>query len=185
MSSCNCRPESFLLSDNGRQYTSSEHGRLLSSAEIVQRRIPACLPQYNGSAECNMVDVKSVFYNVWERREREEADEGKSLLERVEAAAEETIVHLNEGIPRPSLGGVTPADVHFGRKEVRQAEIRQYREKEESRSDVPPWTRKYWDVLKSGLGLEQMTDSEVLTKLAFFYRRPLRRIAQRNRMGVG
>jgi transposase InsO family protein len=114
-------PERFLLSDNGCQYISSEHGRLLSSAEIVQRRIPACVPQYNGSAECSMVDVKSVFYNVWERREREQADEGKSLLERVEAAAEETIVLLNEGIPRPSLGGVTPADVHFGRKEMRQA----------------------------------------------------------------
>jgi len=43
-------PEKFLLSDNGSQYISAAHGRLLTSAEIVQRRIPACVPQYKGYA---------------------------------------------------------------------------------------------------------------------------------------
>jgi transposase InsO family protein len=178
-------PEKFLLSDNGRQYISVEHDRLLSSAEIVQRRIPACIPQYNGSAEGGMREFKSVFYNVWERRRREGADKEESLLRRVEAAVEETVELLNEAIPRPCLGGVTPGDVHFGRKDAQQKQLREYREGEEARRDVAPWRRGYWQVLKSGLGLENMASGELLTKLAFFGRKPLRRIAQRNRECVG
>jgi len=174
-------PEKFLLSDNGSQYISDAHQQLLTSAEIVQRRIPACVPQYNGCAEGGMRDLKSIFYNVWERRKRERADEGKNLHERVEAALEETVFLLNEAIPRPSLGGVTPADVHQGRKEAKQAEIRSYTESERARRDVPPWKRTYWEVLKSGVKLEQMSSGELMTKLAFFCRRPLRRIARRNR----
>lgn len=177
-------PRLYLLSDNGSQYISETHGRLLTSLEIVQRRIPACVPQYNGAIEGSMREFKSVFYNVWERRKRTGADKEKSLLEQVRSAVKETITLLNEAIPRPSLGGVTPADVHYGRKGAKQREINQYRE-EESRRDVPPWTRDYWKVLKSGLGLEAMSDDELLTKSAFFGRKPLRRIAKRNRECVG
>ena len=178
-------PERFLLSDNGRQYVSVKHDTLLTSAEIVQRRIPACVPQYNGSAEGGMREFKSVFYNVWERRQREGADKEKSLLMRVEAAVAETVALLNEAIPRPCLGGVTPGDVHYGRKGAKQKQLREYREAEEARRNVAPWRRSYWQVLKSGLGLENMARGELLTKLAFFSRKPLRRIAQRNRQCVG
>ena len=178
-------PKRFLLSDNGRQYISQEHGELLTSVEIVQRRIPACVPQYNGSAEGGMREFKSVFYNVWERRKREGADEEKSLLRRVEAAVAETVRLMNEWIPRPCLGGVTPADVHCGRKTHKQRQVREYRETEEARRDVAPWQRSYWEILKSGIGLEEMASGELLTKLAFFGRKPLRRIAQRNRECVG
>ena len=178
-------PEKFLLSDNGSQYISEEHEELLTSTEIVQRRIPACVPQYNGCVEGGMRQLKSVFYNVWERRARERADEEKNLLERVSAALDETVSLLNESIPRPFLGGVTPADVHHGRGDVKRPEIQAYRESESRRRDIPPWTRNYWDVLKSGLKLEQMSSSELLTKLDFFCRRPLRRIAQRNQECVG
>ena len=128
-----------------------------------------------------MRELKSVFYNVWERRVREGADEGKTLLERVEAAMGETIRLMNEEIPRPSLDGVTPADVHFGRQEARRQQVEKYRKIESIRRDVQPWTRKYWDVLKSAVDAAQMTSGELLTKLAFFCSSPLRRIARRNR----
>jgi len=178
-------PEKFLLSDNGSQYISAAHGRLLTSVEIVQRRIPACVPQYNGCVEGGMRQLKSVFYNVWERRVREQADEEKSLLERVEAVVEETVTLMNEAIPRPCLGGVTPADVHHGKQDVRRQEIGAYRERQTARRDVSPWKRTYWNVLKSGLKAEQMSDGELRTKLDFFCRQPLRRIARRNQEGVG
>ncbi len=174
-------PEKFLLSDNGSQYISEAHARLLTSAEIVQRRIPACVPQYNGCVEGGMRDLKSVFYNVWEKRVRERADEGKSLLERVEAALSETVRLMNEEIPRPSLGGITPADVHTGNWEAKRQQIQAYREQESSRREVPPWSRGYWEVLKAAVAATQMTGSELLTKLAFFCANPLRRIARRNR----
>jgi transposase InsO family protein len=177
-------PEKFLLSDNGSQYISEAHGRLLTSADIVQRRIPACVPQYNGCVEGGMRELKSVFYNVWERRVREGADEGKNLQTRVEAGVHETVTLINDSIPRPSLGGVTPADVHNGRREAKQREIREYCVME-SRRNVPPWKRTYWDVLKSGLKLKQMTGRELLIKLAFFCRRPLRRIAKLNQECAG
>jgi len=174
-------PEKFLLSDNGSQYISAAHGQLLTSAEIVRRRIPACVPQYNGCVEGGMRDLKSVFYNVWEKRVRERADEEKSLLERVEAALSETVRLMNEEIPRPSLGGVTPADIHAGNRGAKRQQIQAYREKESFRRNVPPWTRSYWEVLKSAVAAAQLTESELLTKLAFFCPNPLRRIARRNR----
>jgi transposase InsO family protein len=175
------RPEKFLMSDNGSQYISEAHEQLLTSAEIVQRRIPACVPQYNGCVEGGMRELKSAFYNVWERRIREGADEGKILLERVEASLAETVRLMNEEIPRPSLGGVTPADVHSGRQDARRRQVEEYRKAECSRRDVPPWARKYWDVLKSAVDAAQMTSGELLTKLTFFCSSPLRRIARRNR----
>ncbi|MFQ5507595.1 MAG: DDE-type integrase/transposase/recombinase [Planctomycetota bacterium] len=177
-------PKKCLLSDHGTQYISAEHEKLLTSAEIVHRLIPVCVPQYNGCVEGGMRDLKGVFYNVWERRKREGADEGKTRLERVRAALEETISLLNGSIPRPSLGGVTPLDVQDGRKELKRKEIEDYRKKEESRV-VPAWNRSRWDVVKSGVAVDRMSGDELLTKLAFFGRRPLRRIARRNRECVG
>jgi transposase InsO family protein len=178
-------PKKFLLSDNGTQYISSKHERLLSSAEILQRRIPACVPQYDGVVEGGIREFKSVFYNVWERKKREEANEGRSLIERVRSTVATTALFLNEGIPRPPLGGVTPADVHYGTREAKQTEITQYQHTEESRRDIPPWSRSHWGILSSGLQADRMSDGELLTKLAFFCRRPLRRIARRNRECVG
>lgn len=40
-------PAKFLLEDNGTQYISESHQKLLKAHEIVSRNIPACTPQYN------------------------------------------------------------------------------------------------------------------------------------------
>ena len=53
-----------------------------------------------------MREFKSVFYNVWERRKREGADEEKSLLSRVEAAVAEARARL-EANPDELVGDVT------------------------------------------------------------------------------
>lgn len=179
-------PSQFLLSDNGTQYISEEHGKLLDSAEIVHRLIPACTPQYNGTVESEMTQIKSMFYNVWEHRQREEADgEEKSLCCRVEAALAETFDTLNEKIPRPFLGGVTPADVHFGRQQAVKARLEKTIDAARQETNPPPWQRKYWEVLKDGASAFEMSTRELRTKLAFFGRRPLRRIAKLNLEGVG
>jgi hypothetical protein len=68
-----------------------------------------------------------VFYNVWahmeteneNRKTSEGVNEGvqskeESLRERVQLAVAETIVKMNDEIPRPALGGVTSADARKG-----------------------------------------------------------------------
>lgn len=175
-------PELFMLQDNGKQYVSEKHGSLLSSLDIVQRCIPACKPQYNGAVECGGKEFKNVFYNVWERREREGAgtDKEKNLLDCVRMTMEETVQLINWEIPRPSHGGVTPGDVQCGRKAERIAAIKQYKEKELMKDDPPPHTRPHWEILKDGVKAGRMSTKELLTKMAFFFSRPLRRIAKLN-----
>ena len=177
-------PGQFLLSDNGAQYLSETHERQLSSAEIVHRLIPPCVPQYNGVVESEMSGIKSVFYNVWERREREGTDgKEKTLTGRVTEALGETFRILNEQMPRPFLGGVTPADVHFGRDASVKERIRN-RTTAASDENVPPWRRTFWEVLRDGVRGWEMSTRELQTKLAFFGLRPLRRIAKLNLEGV-
>ena len=178
-------PEDFLLSDNGSPYVSDEHGKLLEKAEIVHKRIPCCVPQYNGSVECGIKEFKNVFYNVWAKRESKGADKEKNLLYRVEAAVGETVQLLNEVIPKPSLNGVTPADVHQGVSKDKIEANQQYRKYEQEKRHMPPWKRNFWDVVKGAMGLDNMTELEVMTKSCFFCPRPLRKIANLGLEGVG
>lgn len=178
-------PEKFMLRDNGKQYASDGHGALLAAHEVIERNIPAFSPQYNGAIECGGKEFKNIFYNVWERRERKGTDKEKNILERAKSAAAETVHLLNKEIPRPALRGVTPADVQQGRAEIRKAEIERYRQEELARTECPPPTRPFWETLKKGVKADLMSTKELLIKLAFFGMRPLRRIAQLNRVGVG
>jgi transposase InsO family protein len=178
-------PEKFILSDNGLQYISDEHNRMLTTSEIVHKCIPRCAPQYNGWVECEIKEFKNVFYNVWERRERNHTDKEKNLLQRVESSVNETTKLLNEVVPRPTLGGVTPADVHFSRHIAKKEENRKYYEIERKRKNDAPWSRKYWDILKAGIESTKMTAKELIIKLAFYVQKPLRRIAKLNKEGVG
>jgi len=174
-------PKSFMLQDNGKQYVSEEHKELLSALKIVQRCIPACKPQYNGAVECGGKEFKNVFYNIWERRERQETDKEKTLLQRAQLTMAETVKEINWVIPRPALGGVTPADVQQGIKTVKKEIIKQYRKSELEREASPPLTRPYWGILKQTVKADIMKTKELLTKTAFFFKRPLRRIAQLNK----
>ncbi len=174
-------PELFLLQDNGRQYVCKNHSRLLAAHEIVGRHIPACTPQYNGSVECGGKEFKNVFYNVWEHLARNGPDKEKTFDQQAHLVAAESVRLQNEVIPRPALGGVTPADVQHGLKAQRQEDIKQYRQGQEARGTPPPLSRPFWAVLKGGVKAEVMSTKELLTKLAFFGMRPLRRIAQLNR----
>lgn len=118
----NAGPKEFMLSDHGSQYVSNAHGELLAKNEIVQKHIPACKPQYNGSIECVMRDFKSIFYNVFSQNDLSEfaaitldaTDKKKKLLETVRSSVNKSIEILNEQIPRPSLAGATPNDVDTG-----------------------------------------------------------------------
>jgi transposase InsO family protein len=174
-------PELFLLEDNGRQYTSEDHQRLLTSHEIVSRHVPPYTPQYNGAVECGGKEFKNVFYTQWEAQTATAADKEKNLLEEAEQVAAVTVRLLNEVIPRPALGGVTPADVQLGDKVRRRQEIERYRQQELAKPEPPSLSRPIWEVVKQGVKAETMSTKELLTKLAFFGMRPLRRVAQLNR----
>ena len=178
-------PEEFLISDNGTPYVSDEHGRLLEKADIIHKRIPACVPQYNGSVECGIKEFKNVFYNVWAQQEGKEADKEKNLLLRVEASVKESVRLLNEEIPKPSLNGITPADLHLGVSNEKIEANLQYRKQEQEKEDVEPWKKNYWGVLKEAMGLKQMNAMELMTKFCFFCPRPLRKIAKLGLEGVG
>lgn len=174
-------PELFLLADNGRQYISENHQGLLSSHEIVGRHVPPYTPQYNGAVECGGKEFKNVFYTQWEACTATTADKEKNLIEQVTQVAAATVRLLNEVIPRPALGGVTPADVQQGEKESRRQEIERFRQEELAKPEPPPLSRPIWEVVKQGVKAESMSTKELLTKLAFFGIRPLRRVAQLNR----
>jgi hypothetical protein len=88
-------PTRFLLSDNGSVYISAEHGALLDARQIVQKRIPSCTPEYNGSCECGVKEFKNVFYNIWAQMKKKEADKGKTILESVRAAVVKTTHKMN------------------------------------------------------------------------------------------
>jgi len=171
-----CGPKRFLLSDNGSQYISAEHGRLLNTLDIVQKRIPACTPEYNGSIECGVKEFKNVFYNVWAEREIKEADKGKILLERVERTVQESVHRMNCEIPRPCLKGVTPYDIQKGIGEEKIQANRKYLEQERHRKEVKPWTKSTWELVRDVLFAEGLSDLELMTKFCFFLKRPLRKL---------
>lgn len=179
-------PKRFLLSDNGPQYVSTRHGEFLEKLAIIQKRIPSCKPEYNGSIECGIKEFKNVFYNVWAQREKNRVAKEKPLLQRVQLAVAETLQKMNEEIPRPSLKGVTPFDV---RKEIARERIeinRKYREKEQEKKEViKPWNKKDWGIVKEQLFKGAISNHELLTKFCFFLKQPLRKLVKLEREVLG
>jgi transposase InsO family protein len=174
-------PKRFLLSDNGPQYVSTRHGDFLDKLDIIQKRIPACKPEYNGSIECGIKEFKNVFYNVWakvEENDVKDPEEDEPLV-CVQLAVNETIRRMNEEIPRPALKGVTPADVLKGIARERREINRKYLEREqESKEVIEPWNRKDWGYVKKHLFKENISNLELMTKFCFYLKRPLRKLAK-------
>jgi len=171
-------PKRFLLSDNGTQYISAEHGHLLESLDIIQKRIPSCTPEYNGAVECGVKEFKNMFYNVWVDWEIKETDKGKSLKERVQRAVVESAKRMNFEIPRLCLKGVTPADVHKGIAQHRRLINEDYIRKEQEREDeIELWTKTPWRLVKDILFKDTMNNLELMTKFCFFLKRPLRKLS--------
>jgi transposase InsO family protein len=170
-------PKRFLLSDNGSQYVDDKHGKLLDKLDIVQKRIPSCAPEYNGSVECGIKEFKNVFYNVWAQRENSRAEKGKGLLKHVNLAVAETVLKMNEDIPRPGLNGVTAADVMEGIEKEKMEINRTYLAKEHEKKEVSkPWNRKDWEIIKEQLFKTTVSNLELMTKFCFFLKRPLRKL---------
>jgi len=177
-------PKCFLLSDNGSQYISTQHGEFLDKLDIIQKRIPSCKPQYNGSVECGVKEFKNVFYNVWAQMEKSDAAElitaeEEVFIEVVQVVVNETIRRMNEEIPRPSLKGVTAADVIKGIAQKRIDINRKYLEKEQERKEViEPWDSKDWGLVKKQLFEGTVSNLELMTKFCFFLKRPLRKMQE-------
>ena len=171
-------PLLFLISDNGPQYIETGHGEFLEHLSIVQKRIPSCKPQYNGSVECGIKEFKNVFYNVWAEMEKNGVDKEKTLSERVQLAVTETTTRMNNEIPRPSLNGVTASDEWEGVADKRREMNRIYLEQEREREVSGPWNRDDWKIIAQSLFGDKMDDLELLTKFCFFLKRPLRKIVK-------
>jgi transposase InsO family protein len=174
-------PKRFLLSDNGPQYISTKHGDFLDKLTIIQKRIPSCRPEYNGSIECGIKEFKNVFYNVW--AQIEESDlvglEEKELLMCVQLVMNETMRRMNEEIPRPRLKGVTPGDILKGIDKERIEINRTYLEKgQEKKEVIKPWDSKNWGFVKKRLFERTISNLELMTKFCFFLKQPLRKLTK-------
>ena len=182
----NAGPKAFMLSDHGSQYVSTAHGELLAKHEIVQKHIPACKPQYNGSIECGMRDFKSIFYNVFAQHDFKEfaaigldaTDKKKKLFEPVRSSVKKSIEILNEQIPRPSLAGVTPNDVDTGCAEQKRKLNHDYLMKQQIKEKVSRWSKSKYELVKDVLHNKNLSKKELLIKHYFFQKRPLRRISK-------
>ena len=157
----------------------------LEEALIVQKQIPACIPQYNGSIECGVKEFKNVFYNVFAELEKEQTDKEKNLLGRIEEAVNQTAYVMDYVIPPSCLHGVTPADVQERKRNAKIEANQEYIRTEQEKPNPPPWEKSYWEVIKEAKGLEKLSGLELLTKFCFFSRQPLRTITKLGLEGVG
>jgi transposase InsO family protein len=169
-------PERFLISDNGKQYIGEDHQSHLEFLSIVQKRIPPCRPQYNGTVECGIKEFKKVFYNVWAETLKKVPIKEKSVFDLVTTVVSETVHRLNEEIPRPCLGGVTPQDIVSGVACQKIQAREHYLEQEQQRKDIPAWTKTRWKLAHESLKSAELTSYELVIKFCFFLKRSLQKV---------
>lgn len=179
-------PEKFMLADHGPQYVSDAHGNLLFSYEIIQKLIPVAKPQYNGTIESGMRDLKSVFYNVMSSMDLKEFAQPdlsqpakkKKLLESVALAGNTSVRIMNAVIPRPVLGGVTAEDVATGKAEEKRQLNAEYLKQEQMKEKSDIWSKSKYDLAKEALRQKKLSNTALLIKHYFFQKRPLRKISK-------
>ncbi len=195
-------PQRFLISDNGKQYISEQHEQLLTAKGIVHRLIPACRPEYNGSVECGIKEWKKAFYPMWEklvegrdlstldesgefatRESGETAAREAEFWELLHLAVRETVDQINTIIPRVSLGGVTPRDVHRNRQDGKREENADYIVREKER-EKKPIKGDLWSTIRAVTDLKNVSGREILTMGTSFTRKPLRNLANFHRVGM-
>ena len=172
-------PTKFLLSDNGKQYIDQVHKSHLEMLDIIHKKIPACTPQYNGTVECGVKEFKNVFYPLFARmEENKDADKKEKLDIQVAKVVEQCRILLNDSIPRVSLNGVTPKDVHNGEayKKILENQLWSNEEKKRNRKEGIVKTKSLWNVVKKRLFSKPLSKLQLMTIFCFFLKRPLRKV---------
>ena len=170
-------PQKFLISDNGKQYIDKIHESHLEMLDIIHKKIPACTPQYNGTVECGVKEFKNVFYPLFARLEQD-TDKKEKLSIRVAKTVEQCRILLNDSIPRVSLNGVTPKDVHNGEaeKKIFENQLWSNEEKKRNRKESIVENRSLWYVVKKRLFAKPLSTLQLMTTFCFFLKRPLRKV---------
>ena len=174
-------PQKFLLSDNGKQYIDKVHEDHLDMLDIIHKKIPACTPQYNGTVECGVKEFKNVFYPLFARLEQEkDTDKKEKLSIRVAKTVEQCRTLLNNSIPRVSLNGITPLDVHKGNacKKIRDNQEWSNEEKKRNRKEGILKTKSLWNSVKKRLFSKPLSKLQLMTIFCFFLKRPLRKVTK-------
>lgn len=154
--------------DRGSQYVSRVFEEALRH-RTDHVRIPAGCPWFNGECERGNRDLKAVLYGLVSRSMRPKPGQELNTLRRLCRRARTT---LNQGIARPSLGGVTPDDVAQGvREEVKQRNLtfiaqQKERRRHTSQQGLGPWQER----LAALLDVAQRSTEELLRFLQLLTR---------------
>ena len=134
----------------------------------MHRRIPASKPWYNGAVECGIKEFKNLFYCLWrEHGMPQSADEENDLLLRVKRVVKLTQCCMNEDMPRPTLGGVTPGARRSNQERETISENRRYQEQQE-RKEVKPWQKTALDLAREAVAASPLSNLRIMTDFCFF-----------------
>lgn len=102
----------------------------------------------------------------------------EKLSIRVAKTVEQCRTLLNDSIPRVSLNGVTPKDVHNGEADnkIFENQLWSNEEKKRNRKEGIVKTKSLWYVVKKRLFLKPLSKLQLMTIFCFFLKRPLRKV---------
>ena len=95
------------------------------------------------------------------------ADEENDLLLRVKRVVKLTQCCMNEDMPRPTLGGVTPGARRSNQERETISENRRYQEQQE-RKEVKPWQKTALDLAREAVAASPLSNLRIMTDFCFF-----------------